>query len=305
MSFEKNKLCTLEAEDFEKILPYCNKRYSHTCESVLLSHYIWKDFYHTQYVADEDGLIWVLRADNEIFTLIPLCDEADLKDYFYKAKAYFNDVLGIKLKLYLADEKAVLLLDLPEEEFEVFADRRYFDYIYDAEKLRTLSGRAYHKKKNHINAFKKAYEGRFEYRSLCCNADRQLVMDFLYKWEESRQIEDELDRIDYELKGIEFLMANCTIVAYKMGGIFIDGSLEAISIGVYGKQEQMAFIHVEKANPNINGLYAFINQQFLIHEFPDAKFVNREDDMGLEGLRKSKTSYNPIYLMPKYNIMEK
>ena len=68
-----------------------------------------------------------------------------------------------------------------------------------------------------------------------------------------------------------------------MGGIYIDGKLEAFSLGVYGKAERMAVIHVEKANPEIRGLYPFICQQFLLHEFPDALLVNREDDIGLEG----------------------
>ena len=65
------------------------------------------------------------------------------------------------------------------------------------------------------------------------------------------------------------------------------------------------FDEVEKANPEIRGLYPFICQQFLLHEFPDALLVNREDDIGLEGLRKSKLSYNPIYLEEKYEIRQK
>ena len=67
----------------------------------------------------------------------------------------------------------------------------------------------------------------------------------------------------------------------------------------------MAYIHVEKANPEIRGLYNVMNQQFLIHEFPNVSRINREDDMGLEGLRKSKLSYNPIELVKKYSIIEK
>ena len=69
--------------------------------------------------------------------------------------------------------------------------------------------------------------------------------------------------------------------------------------------EDTAYIHVEKANPEIRGLYPFINQQFLIHCFPTAKWVNREDDMGLEGLRKAKMSYNPAFMAKKYNVYEK
>ena len=67
----------------------------------------------------------------------------------------------------------------------------------------------------------------------------------------------------------------------------------------------MAVIHIEKANWEYNGLYQFINQQFLIHEFPDALLVNREDDVGLPGLRKSKMSYNPIGFARKFNVEQK
>ena len=64
-------------------------------------------------------------------------------------------------------------------------------------------------------------------------------------------------------------------------------------------------IHIEKANPEIRGLYQFINQQFLLAEFPEVKLVNREDDLGQEGLRKAKMSYNPCGFARKYLIEQK
>ena len=90
-----------------------------------------------------------------------------------------------------------------------------------------------------------------------------------------------------------------------MVGVYIDGDLQAFSVGSYNSREKMAVIHIEKANPEFNGLYQFINQQFLVHEFPDAVLVNREDDMGLEGLRQAKMSYNPIGFARKYKIVQK
>ena len=87
-----------------------------------------------------------------------------------------------------------------------------------------------------------------------------------------------------------------------MGGVYIDGQLEAFTIGSYNPVEHMAVIHIEKANPEINGLYQFINQQFLIEEFPEAEWVNREDDMGLEGLRKAKMTYYPADYARKYLV---
>lgn len=67
----------------------------------------------------------------------------------------------------------------------------------------------------------------------------------------------------------------------------------------------MAVIHIEKANSEIRGLYQFINQQFLVNEFPEAKLVNREDDVGMEGLRKAKMSYYPIGFARKYMVRER
>ncbi len=62
----------------------------------------------------------------------------------------------------------------------------------------------------------------------------------------------------------------------------------------------MALIHIEKANPEIRGLYPYINQQFLVHEFPDVEFVNREEDMGIEGLRIMKHQMKPCGMISMY-----
>ena len=70
-------------------------------------------------------------------------------------------------------------------------------------------------------------------------------------------------------------------------------------------KEDTVCVHIEKANPDIKGLYPAINKIFLSEEYPQVKFVNREDDLGLENLRKAKMSYNPIELIEKYTIVEK
>ena len=92
---------------------------------------------------------------------------------------------------------------------------------------------------------------------------------------------------------------------YKIGAVYVDNKLEAFTIGNYESREDMVYIPVEKANPEIRGLYPYICSQFLIEAFPEAGKENREDDMGLKGLRKSKLSYNPIYMVEKYTIIQK
>ncbi len=89
----------------------------------------------------------------------------------------------------------------------------------------------------------------------------------------------------------------------KIAGIYIDGKLEAFTMGEL-LNNNMALIHIEKANPEIRGLYPYINQQFLVHEFPDVEFVNREEDIGIEGLRKAKLILPSMKFVEKYTVRE-
>jgi len=237
-------------------------------------------------------------------TAMPMCEEEDLPNYFYEMVEYFNKVLKRPLRIYLADEEAVEYLKLKEsEDFIVTEQEDLKDYLYDGNAMRTLSGKKLHKKKNHLNAFLKEYEGRYEFRRLCCS-DRDDVWKFLDKWRLQKG-DDVEDHLDYEVEGIHEILKNCSCLNVRMAGVYIDGRLEAFTIGSYNPLEDMAIIHIEKANPEIRGLYQFINQQFLVHEFPQVKLVNREDDLGQEGLRHAKMSYNPCGFARKYLVEQK
>ncbi|SHI99883.1 2-C-methyl-D-erythritol 2,4-cyclodiphosphate synthase [Parasporobacterium paucivorans DSM 15970] len=301
---DSRRLHELKSVDYNMLKWYFSLRHPGTCESVILDAYLWRHYYNTRYYFNDKGLMWIFTNKDEVFTNIPLCRNEDLQECFEDVQDYFNTKLGMKLRVYLADEEAVDILNLPEDKYIVEEDRRYFDYIYDAESLRNLAGRKFHKKKNHVNSFKKEYEGRYEFKRLGCENILEILV-FLKEWNAERDIEDEYNRVDYELLGIESVLKNCQILKFRMGGIYLDGKLEAFSMGSYADEEKTAYIHIEKANPRINGLYAFINQQFLINLFPEAEKVNREDDMGLEGLRKAKLSYQPIALVKKFNIIQK
>ncbi len=294
----------ITAED-AKILPrYFAMRSNKTCDSVFLDSFLWKDYYQVEYcVCDEKAVEWKMVVNGEPFAALPLCAEEDLPYYFFDVKQYFNEVLGKKLKIYLADEEAVGILKLDPEEFEVEEQPDAADYLYDGESLRTLAGKKYHKKKNHVNAFMKEYEGRYEYRTLSCK-DKQDMWRFLDRWREKKgtQVEGTLDP---EVEGIHSILNQCQDLGVRMGGVYVDGQMEAFTMGSYNQAEDMAIIHIEKANPEIRGMYAFINQQFLVHEFPTVTLVNREDDVGLPGLRKAKQSYNPIGFARKYQIRER
>lgn len=131
------------------------------------------------------------------------------------------------------------------------------------------------------------------------------VREFHEKWLDERRIYDRYSCIDSEEEGAFAIFENCGKLPCKIGGVRIDGKLVAYSIGSYCPSIKCAFIHIEKADVAYNGLYNYINQQFLLHEFPEAEFVNREDDLGQENLRQAKMSYRPLRLEEKYNLYQK
>ena len=298
MSLEFKKI---EVNSIQEMLPFYAMRHNMTCDSVFLESYVWKDYYNVRYAIWENkALLWLMENEGRCFSAMPLCREEDLPGAFAAIEEYFNEELGYPLVINLADEYAVKYLNLPEDKYLVEEQVDSRDDLYNGDAMRSLAGKKLHKKKNRVNAFKREYEGRYEYRRLCCS-DSHDVWVFLDRWRQQKGEEVE-EHLDYEVKGIHDILKNCSEFSIHMGGVYIDGQMEAFTIGSYNPVEHMAVIHIEKANPEINGLYQFINQQFLIEEFPEAEWVNREDDMGLEGLRKAKMTYYPADYARKYLV---
>lgn len=294
------------AEDIDRLRPFYGLRPNKTCDSVFLDSFLWKDYYHVKCaISEERAALWLMEKDGMVSTAMPLCREEDLPYFFNQMVEYFAEVLHKPFYISLADEDALQYLNLDPAEFEVEEQVDLKDYLYDGESLRTLAGKALHKKKNHLNYFKRNYEGRYEYRRLCCS-DRHEVWQFMEQWRQRKEEVGAMElSLDYEVVGIHEILKNCSSLYVRMAGVYIDGHLEAFTIGSLNEKEDMVVVHIEKANPEIRGLYQFINQQFLVNEFPDASLVNREDDVGMEGLRAAKMSYNPIGFARKYMVRKR
>ena len=293
-----------EAAELSKIYALRNNK---TCDSTVLDTYIWKGLYNTEIYLEDGAALILMKDEKGYFAAMPYCSDEDLPKYFELLRQYFHEELKSPLRIDLADEDALKVLGLfdnPEYVIEEETDLK--DYLYDAEELRTLAGKKFQKKRNLVNKFMKEYEGRWEYKTMCC-VDEYFLEEFMKKWVENRIAEgaESEDTLIAEKDGIVDVLRNCDKVTFRVGGIFIDEMLEAFTIGSYNSREKMAVISVEKGNSEIPGIYQVINQQFLLNAFEGAELVNREDDMGLEGLRQAKESYNPIGYARKYRVCEK
>jgi hypothetical protein len=164
---------------------------SHTCprpiyisERQAVNQFIWEEYYDTHYYYNDKYKMFVIKMEDSYYPMMPHCKTEDIPAVFEELKNHWNQTLNHPLNMFLLDTAFLEVLKSQpgfDDDFIIVDDRDSYDYIYDAVKLKTLSGKAYHKKKNHLNSFLKNYEGRYEYKTLCCSYFDQ-IQSFHYRW---------------------------------------------------------------------------------------------------------------------------
>jgi len=192
---------------------------------------------------------------------------------------------GVTGRMWADIEKAM------PDTFDYTHDRNNDEYIYTSEKLITLKGKKLQSKRNHINRFK-ADNPDWEYFPITSQKEIAECLRMLNEWEEDK--DKCILRFDYIATKI--MLDNFDQLELKGGAIKVNGKIVAFSIGERLTDDTFV-VHVEKAFGEINGAYTIINQQFVENESSSFVYVNREEDMGLESLRKAKMSYQPDILL--------
>ncbi|MCF8033909.1 MAG: phosphatidylglycerol lysyltransferase domain-containing protein [Desulfarculaceae bacterium] len=193
-------------------------------------------------------------------------------------------------------ERLALALD-EGERFGTELDLANSDYVYLAEELADLPGRRFHRKKNHFNKFVKTHE--FEYRPLEAELIAQ-VLDMQEKWCQIRECAAD-PGLASEDRAIYEALTHYDSLDYSGGVIIIEDKVAAFSLGE-PLNPDTAVVHIEKANPEYDGIYAAINKLFVQNAWAHMKYINREQDLGLSGLRKAKESYQPDHMVNKYVV---
>ena len=195
--------------------------------------------------------------------------------------------------------------DLLEEafpgEFSYIPERDYFDYIYLREDLATLKGKKFQAKRNHVNKFKKQYA--YEYEPLTAELVPE-CLEFEAKWYKANRTDDDQEELTDERKSMIFALNHFKELNLLGGAIRIDHKLVAFTFGSPINQDTFG-VHVEKADTDYDGAYSIINQEFASRIPEQYVYVNREEDLGIPGLRKAKLSYNPTILLPKAAVIKK
>jgi hypothetical protein len=259
--------------------------------------YIWRDAYQLQ-VSRLEGALLILawRADPEdSFLFPPLGAGADAPS----VRRCLDHMAerGHHARLARATRDDLARLGIAEDEFATEPDRDQWDYVYRVEDLIGLRGNRYHRKRNHVEQLKGRHA--FRYRPLT----RELVpacQELQDRWCDEKHC-DLVATLRAEARAVKEVLENFEMLQVTGGCIEVDGAIEAFTLGELLNPETLV-IHIEKANAAFHGLYQLINQQFLEKAWSNIPYVNREQDLGVEGLRRAKQSYHPAHMVEKFTV---
>lgn len=299
-----NGFTEISIQDRGFIEEILNKNTFEASEITFAYLYMWQCDYGFQYALKDGWLLLISESSYDIpFALCPIPTDGQ-----FERKSF--DAIVSWLNERFAQEKRHLVFGRVEEkfvpwfsgmagaEFTIERSDLTADYVYDASLLRELPGRKYSSKRNHISQFIRQFPDAevIEVSSMNLDICRQIIADWCagrgctcgspescekYAFNRMLDVWDELD-----MSGI----------ILKVSGIY-----SAFTVGERLTPDT-AVIRYEKAIGEIHGIYAYLNREYLRSFWPDVVKVNREEDMGMEGLRKAKLSYYPIHMIEKYTL---
>lgn len=285
-----------ELEDRDLINSYLAKDPQRSCEGTFANIYLWSRHYNDGYALVENALVFKNKGDLGLYSY-PIGDDENVKraiDYLIENEK----AEGRKLKLAnISEGRAAKLEAWYPEQFEVTYNEDYADYVYEQEKLATLAGKKLHGKRNHINKFKANHGDNWSYESIT-DENVEECFQMALAWRTENGCDDD------EEKNAEMCVTLNSLRLFKelglTGGLLrVDGKIVAFTLGEAATEKDTFIVHIEKAFSEVEGAYPMINQQFVQNECADYTYINREEDMGAEGLRKAKLSYRPVFMAEK------
>ena len=280
-------------EDKELIESYVCKEGYRSCDGAFTNYFVWHKAFSTFWCEEDGFLIIKARRYGEDFFLPPFGEDDDkLVGVMRKIMAENDGNLCMHGVVKEFKDKMEKLM--PELNFT--EDREDWDYVYLQEKLATLSGRKLHGQKNHFNAFVKAHPD-YTYEEM----DEHNIPECLElgdAWCDERKAAD--PSIEEERVALHESLKYFRDLGLRGGCLRWDGKIQAFSYGTKINSDT-AILHVEKAVMGVRGAYIAMTKEFAAHAWTDCKYLNREEDMGIPGLRKAKLDLKPEFMLEKFN----
>jgi len=282
--FPEFKLIGLKDQPY--IQSFIDKYPSEACEINFGNIFIWRNFERSKFTLLNDNLCILCEPPSEPAYFLQPIGNSKIKETINICLSFVHRLSRIPESFavrYCTDHKCE-------------PDRNNFDYVYLSKDLINLKGKKYDGKRNRIKKFEKNHTAKYirlsrEHLEDCRHLFKQWLKS---KSPSVKQLGPQKDAILESLAYFEAL----SLVG---GALEVDGGLAAFSIGEKLNTDT-AVIHIEIVNPAYDGLAQFINREFVKNELSGYKYINREQDIGLAGLRRAKMSYHPHHIIKKYNI---
>lgn len=301
----------IQLSDKEQIDSFLSRAAAPICDYTFVNIYAWQPIYQTAWAEVEGALVVRFMIDGEYGYMI-----VGAEDFSRVLTALYEHTqqMGSHLRLVgMSSEDAERFTAWAEanggvERFAVCDNPDYRDYIYSVEDLSTLTGRKYQPKRNHINKFESKYE--YEFRELTSQYFQECLC-LECRWQLRKAVMDNPEVAkEHECKDTaEKTAIRRTFDAYEELGLYggvllVDGHVVAFTYGSAMSDETFC-THIEKADSTLDGIFPMINRSFArALQEKGFRWVNREEDMGLAGLRRSKHSFYPVRLQEKIGVRE-
>lgn len=285
---EFRKLKIEDKERVDRVLSQSDYMGSEYCFSNMLA---WERYTNTRVCFYKDFLISLSEKNKLVFTFP--AGSGDYSDVLLEMHRYASDK-NENLVIWNTDERRLKVLhETFGQDVQITEDEGQYDYIYLADELAEFKGRKFHSKRNHVNNFKK-YNWTFE--NITYDNIDECIAFCTEDYNANQRFESESGIA--EQYAIHTYFMNYDDLGLSGGILRADGNIAAISLGEKINSDTLV-VHIEKASSEYNGSYPAMCSEFVKHFAHGCRYVNREEDMGIEGLRKSKKSYNPVMMLRK------
>ena len=285
----------ITVEDKDTITSFTMNSCRRNCDLSFSNLCSWRFMYNTKFAVIDNFLVFKFWLHGRVSYMMPV-GQGDPEKELIEKLIEDSQLEGEPLRLMgVCQGMKKRLNDILPGKFEFTTNRDYSDYIYLRSDLATLTGKKFQSKRNHINRFKKEYT----YKYVPITPDR--VQECLYleaEWCKANDC-DKQDGTGNERQAIVFALEHFEDLGLSGGILYANDKIVAFTFGMPINKETFG-VHVEKADTTVDGAYAMINFEFANHIPETFTYINREEDLGIEGLRKAKLSYQPETILEKF-----
>lgn len=289
----------IDIADGKWMRPIAAVENSRSADFNFVSNYLWKNSFKHMVGRLEDRYVIKVTLPMGVYYSFPI-GQGDLKQAYLDIKKD-ADEHGIPVKICGAMEYHIQQLrECGITDFRVEPMTAANDYIYAIDDLADLKGKKFHGKRNHIHRFEETQDWHYEELTV---DHIEVCRKMLDVW--MKDYEEVTDSLKEEFVAVNLALDHFSILELEGGVLYVGDEVVAFTIGDVICADTVE-VNFEKARRDIEGSYPMINREFvrmIRKKHPQIRYINREDDMGNENLRKAKQSYHPVFMIEKNNLI--